>query len=150
MRIQPSCPATRTLRGGLGFSLSGHEDFSHGPGPFHEFFRSDAELMTCGVPGGGACNGGGPEGGTGGAGEAPVRGGGAALRRLRVQQTWGGQVDNSKLDDYQLARLCAACPRLESLAVAGAGRRPVPALVAFHPYETQLVCYRGSGCALHA
>ena len=52
--------------------------------------------------------------------DAPVRGGGAALRRLRIQQTWGGQVDNSVLDEYQLARLCAACPRLESLAVAGA------------------------------
>ena len=50
-----------------------------------------------------------------------MRGGGAALRRLRIQQTWGGQVDNSVLDEYQLARLCAACPRLESLAVAGAG-----------------------------
>lgn len=55
------------------------------------------------------------------AADAPVRGGGAALRRLRIQQTWGGQVDNSVLDEYQLARLCAACPRLESLAVAGAG-----------------------------
>lgn len=95
--------------------------------------------MTSGVPGGGACNGGGPVGGGGGLGEAPVRGAGAALRRLRVQQTWGGQVDNSKLDDYQLARLCAACPRLESLAVAGAGRRLVTALIAINTYDTQLV-----------
>ena len=26
---------------------SSHEDFARGPGPFHEFFRPDSELLSC-------------------------------------------------------------------------------------------------------
>ncbi len=40
---------------------------------------------------------------------------------VRAAAVVAGQVDNSKLDEAQLARICAACPHLESLAVAGAG-----------------------------
>jgi len=40
---------------------------------------------------------------------------------VRAAAVVAGQVDNSKLDEAQLARVCAACPHLESLAVAGAG-----------------------------
>ncbi len=42
-------------------------------------------------------------------------------RGLRAAGAAAGQVDNSKLDEALLARVCAACPHLESLAVAGAG-----------------------------
>jgi len=114
---------------------SSHEDFAGGPGPFHEFFRADADPLACGAPEGGGereRNGGvglglGPEPRPGGGGApgcvgrpAAARGGGgggcAALRRLRVQQTWGGQVSSQGqpvLPASCTASARTACHRVE-------------------------------------
>jgi hypothetical protein len=110
---------------------SSHEDFAGGPGPFHEFFRANADPLACGAPAGGGerqANGGvglgsdpGPGGGGGpGSGGRPAAacgggGGCAALRRLRVQQTWGGQVSSRgppMLPASRMASARTACHRV--------------------------------------